>query len=492
MLLIMSACIGSGKPDISVKILAQDEFMPDSTYFIGIKYIANNPAIDPEIIVKVDNGEIAGNLSGRFTATCAQKECDFNLKGEIEEKRNETVVVIIKTGSSGSVDLEVTAKAKDVTAKDSISVPIKELNPNSVFYYKELAEQRKTLFEQYLYLVNETLMTQREAEKISDEGMQTALFKITSASYEIALEEVISSGAGATLDPIVGIEGTYDYMDFTNGVINGFEGNPLFSAVNWIFNWMEYVLGEVKLMWDIKSSFDGSWSTTPDEPLSKFLSSIDKEIACWNNNDFDGLKKALEEEKESWNYRLYYLRVSNSNIIKDSNMYSEDTKNYVKILYESVSKAIESDYSLIENHIEPAIKEPSPRFVSVPNNNIDLGDGEKYELVFKIKNEGGTAKDSYFSLSVSEGLEITEYSSDKANGEFTIYHKDQLIWYHDEYQIPASYTLLDWYRPWLGAGEEQTLIIKIKGAEKGNQWVKYRLAFSPKLEALSFVRNPTS
>ncbi|MFQ6056524.1 MAG: hypothetical protein ACE5J3_11145 [Methanosarcinales archaeon] len=163
LLLIMSACIGSGKPDISVKILTQDEFMPDSTYFIGIKYIVNatswssDPAIDPEILVNVVNGEIAGNLSGRFTATCAQKECNFNLKGEIEEKRNETVVVIIKTGSSGSVDLEVTAKAKDVTAKDSISVPIKELNPNSVEYFKELAEQRKTLFEQYLYLVNETL-----------------------------------------------------------------------------------------------------------------------------------------------------------------------------------------------------------------------------------------------------------------------------------------------------------------------------------------------
>ena len=243
---------------------------------------------------------------------------------------------------------------------------------------------------------------------------------------------------------------------------------------------------------DIKNSFDSTWHDTPDEPLNQYISLIDEEITCWENSDFDGLKSVLDEEKGLWDYHLDYLHVSDSKRIEDSGMYSEDTKTYVKILYKSVGNSIDSDYRLIDGYIEPAIQEPSPRFVSVPSNAINLGDGDEYELVFKIKNDGGTANDSYFSLSVSDGLEITDYSSDKTNGEFTIYHKPDLIWYHDEYQIPAEYTLLDWYRPWLGAGEAQTLKVKIKGTEKGDQWVKYRLAFRPKLEGLCFVRNPMS
>ena len=361
-----------------------------------------------------------------------------------------------------------------VTTTDSISVPIKDLKPNSVEYFKAVAEQRKALFEQYLYLVNETLMTQSEMEKISDEGMQTALFKITSASYKMALDEAIGSGAGAFLDPLVGVEGVYDYMDFTNDAINGFEGNPLFSAVNWIFDWCEYVIDKIMLDTHIRYLFgETTSSTSPEYYLGRYISAIDEEIACWENSDFDGLKSVLEEEKDFWNCQVNYLRVANGINAYDS--LSEDTRTYVKLLYKSVGNSITTDYRLVKGYIEPAIEEPNPRLVSVPCGAIALGEWEEYELVFKIKNEGGTANDSYFSLSVSDGLEITDYSSDKTNGEFAIYHKPDLIWYHDEYQIPANYTLLDWYRPWLGAGEEQTLKVKIKGTQNGDQWVKYRL-----------------
>jgi len=52
----IASALDVGDPDISVKILAPEGFMPDSTYFIGVKYIVNatfrgaNPGIDPEII----------------------------------------------------------------------------------------------------------------------------------------------------------------------------------------------------------------------------------------------------------------------------------------------------------------------------------------------------------------------------------------------------------------------------------------------------------
>ena len=500
-----ASALDLGDPDISVKLLAPDEFMPDSTYFIGIKYIVNEvslfdePASYPEIFFDAGSAEIVANLSGRFNATNTTHTCTFNLTGEIAEKRNETVVVIIKTSSSGSVAMQVTANAHDdddyddiVTVTDSVSVSIEEVNPNSAEYFKELAEQRKMLFERYLYLVNGTLLSQSEMEKISDEGMQTALFKITSASYELALDEVIGSAAGAFIDPLVGVDGAYDYMDYTNNMVTGFEGNPLLAAVNWMFGWCEWILGQIFLTWNIQSSFDGTGSPTPDEPLNQYISLIDEEITCWETNDFEGLKSILKEEKELHKYSSKYSCVSNSDIIEGAEMYSEDTKNYVKILYESVDKAIDSDYMLIDRYIEPAIEAPAPRFVSMPSANVDLGSGEEYDFVFKIENDGGTANDSYFSLSVSDGLEITGYSSDKTNGEFTIYHEGQSIWYHDEYQIPAEYTLLDWYRPWLGAGEAQTLTVTIKGTADGDQWIKYRLAFNPKLDEMSFVRNPTS
>jgi len=489
-------------PNISVKILAPDEFMPDSIYFIGIKYIVNEvywdePASHPEMLFDAGSAEIVANLSGRFDATNTTHTCTFNLDGEIAEEKNETVVVIIKTGSSGSVDIQVTAKAHDdddyddiVTATDSISVPIKELNPNSVEYFKELAEQRKMLFEQYLYLVNETLMgTQNDVAKMNDEAMQTALFKVTSASCEMVLEEVISSGAGAFLDPVMGVEGVYDYMDFTNDAINGFEGKPLFSTMNWIFDWCDNMVNKMELDGDIRWLFQHS-PDGPDDPLNKYVSLIDEEITCWNNSDFSGLKSVLREEEEFRDYHFDYLKVSNG--IDSYDSLPEDTRTYVKILYKSVGNSMESDYRLIEDHIEPAVREPSPRFVSVPDNTVNLGGGDEYEFFFKIKNTGGTADDSYFSLSVSEGLEIIDYSSDKPNGKFTIYFKGDSIFHHDDYQMPAEYTLLDWYRPWLGAEEEQTLKVRIKGTGAGDQWIKYRLAFRPKLDGLSFVRNPTS
>jgi len=498
-----TSALDVGDPDISAKILAPNELMPNSTYFLGIKYMVNatfwgaDPAIDPEIIFNVENGEIIEKLSGRFKAVNTSQSCTFSLDGEIAEKRNETVVVIIKTGSSGSVNIDLTARAHDsdnynhiITTTNPISIPIKKLNPNSVEYFKELAEQRKTLFEQYLYLVNETLMgTTSEVEKMNDEAMQTALLKTTSACYKMALGEFIGSGAGSFLDPITGIAGTYEYMDFTNEAINGFEGNPLFAAVGWIFNWCDYVINKMVLDMDIRILF-GHGFTGPDYYLNQYSSLIDEETACWDNNDFNGLKDVLEEEKGFWSYKDAYLRVSSG--INDYENLPEDTRTYVKLLYKSVGNSIDADCRLVHEYVEPAIKEPKPRFISVPNNKIDLGKGDEYELVFKIKNDGGTASDSYFSLSISDGLDITDNSSDKPNGVFSIYHRGILIWYQDEYQIPASYTLLDWYRPWLSAGEEQTIKVKIKGEERGEQWVKYRLAFKSKLEGLSFVRSPLS
>ena len=498
-----ASALDVGDPDISVKILAPDEFMPDSTYFIGVKYIVNatfwgaDPAIDPEIVFTVENAEIIEKLSGRFDAVNTSQGCNFSLNGEIAEKRNENVVVIIKTASSGNVNMDVTARAHDsdnygniITATDSISVPVRELNPNSVEYFRELAEQRKTLFEQYLYLVNETLMgTTSEVMKMNDEAMQTALFKTTSACYKMTLDELISSGAGSFLDPITGIAGTYEYMDFTNEAINGFEGNPLFASVNWIFNWCDYVIDKMELDMAIRTLF-GHGFTGPEDYLNQYISLINEEIECWDNNDFNGLKNVLDEQKGFWKYKDDYLRVSNG--IAEYDSLPEDTRTYVRLLYGSIGKSIDSDCRLINEYIEPATQEPKTGFISAPGNNIDLRNGDEYELVFKIKNDGGTATDSYFSLSISDGLNITDNSSDKPNGKFSIYHKSDLIWYHDEYQIPANYTLLDWHRPWLGAGEEQTLKIKIKGTQNGDQWVKYRLAFKPLLEGLSFVRDPTS
>ena len=108
-----------GDPDISIKILAPEEFMPNSTYFIGIKYGVNqtfwgkDPAVDPKINFNIENAEIVNSLSGIFNSNEKSQEVIFSLAGEIDENRNETAVVIIKTSSHGNVNMHGIAEAHD-------------------------------------------------------------------------------------------------------------------------------------------------------------------------------------------------------------------------------------------------------------------------------------------------------------------------------------------------------------------------------------------
>ncbi|PXF61588.1 MAG: hypothetical protein C4B59_03290 [Candidatus Methanogaster sp.] len=510
-----ASALDLGDPDIAVKILAPEEFMPDSTHFIGIKYIVNEdswfdePANDPEIVFDAGNAEIVANLSGRFDATNTTHTCTFNLGGEIAEKRNETVVVIIKTGSSGSVVMQVTAKAHDdddyndiITATDSVEVPIKELNPNSVEYFKELAEQRKVLFEQIYHICNGTAEESPDFSEISDDMMNRALLKTVSTSYQVVFSEIASSGASTVLDPATGIEGTWDYMNYGNVMINGFKNSPWFAWENYMFGLIDEMLGHLyaemeknQIQQETRNrfrSFFKEFETNPQKYIKEYTDLLGQERDAWQNTDFNKLSDILDEEKRL-SLKLWTSGLQTSTGIDVfCGSYNEELADYYEIAYLSLGDAAHSEYEFMVPKLKTLIQEPSPRFVSIPSNAIELGGGDEYELVFKIKNDGGTANDSYFSLSVSEGLEITDYSSDKPNGGFTIYHKGDLIWYHDEEQRPAEYTLLDWYRPWLGAGEAQTLKVGIKGTEVGDQWIKYRLAFKPLLEDLNFVRNPTS
>jgi len=118
--------IDLANPDISVKILAPLEIMPNATYFIGIKYAVNEtiwdePALNPEINVNVENAEVISAIPGIFNVKTTSTTCYFSYEGRIEEGKSEFVVFVIKTQDK-DVRIEVEAKAHD---KDETSFQLK-------------------------------------------------------------------------------------------------------------------------------------------------------------------------------------------------------------------------------------------------------------------------------------------------------------------------------------------------------------------------------
>ena len=488
--------IDLANPDISVKILAPSEIMPNATYFIGIKYAVNEtiwdePALNPEINVNVENAEVVSAIPGSFNVRTTSTTCNFSYEGRIEEGKSEFVVFVIKTQDK-DVRIEVEAKAHDkddediVSAEKSITIPIEDINPNSKEYFLSVSIQREKVFKQFLYLVNETLLAESEAENISDEGMLTAMYLVTSACYELMLDEVIGKFGSDYLNPLTGIGTIYDYADLTSNFINGFEGNPFHSFVSWAFEWCMYVMNKIILDMDILIAY-GDY---PYYDLKDYISLIEREENCWRNGDFSELESVFEQEKElASEIRDKSRRVSE--YVYDDQSLPEDTREYVKILYEGLSKTAEADLNLIDEFTSTVLEEPKPSFVSYIPSKIRVGKNNTFNISFKIRNDGGTASIAYFDLSLSDGLNITSYSSDKPSGVFGLYKKGDLIWYRDEYQIPANYTLLDWYGFWFGKGDEITINVTITATQLGEQWIKYRLAFKPLLDDLPFVRVPS-
>ncbi|MDF2958135.1 MAG: Serine protease [Candidatus Alkanophagales archaeon MCA70_species_1] len=488
--------IDLANPDISVKILAPSEIMPNATYFIGIKYAVNEtiwdePALNPEINVNVENAEVISAIPGIFNVRTTSTTCNFSYEGRVEEGKSEFVVFVIKTQDK-DVRIEVEAKAHDkddediVSAEKSITIPIEDINPNSKEYFLSVSIQREKVFKQFLYLVNETLLTESEAEKISDEGMLTAIYLVTSACYELMLNEIIGKFGSGYLNPLTGIGTIYDYVDLTSNFINGFEGNPFYSFVSWAFEWCSYVVNKIILDMDILIAY-GDY---PYYDLKDYISLIEQEENCWRNGDFSELKSVFEQEKElASKIRDKSRRVSK--YVYDDQSLPEDTREYVKILYEGLSKTAEADLNLIDEFTSTVLEEPKPSFVSYIPSKIRVGKNNTFNISFKIRNDGGTASIAYFDLSLSDGLNITSYSSDKPSGVFGLYKKGDLIWYRDEYQIPANYTLLDWYGFWFGKGDEITINVTITATQLGEQWIKYRLAFKPLLDDIPFIRVPS-
>lgn len=140
---------------------------------------------------------------------------------------------------------------------------------------------------------------------------------------------------------------------------------------------------------------------------------------------------------------------------------------------------------------------PDPKVeVSIDGVEFEHGDdlvlktGDVKQLEFKVTNEGASsAIDSYFSISISPGLEILSYDSSSSNMEFKLSPANSQVYAKGEQLITSQYVLLDAWKPYVHM-ETQTITIKLKVKNNGNQWIRYRTAFDTLNEGYQYVRNP--
>ena len=123
---------------------------------------------------------------------------------------------------------------------------------------------------------------------------------------------------------------------------------------------------------------------------------------------------------------------------------------------------------------------------------FEISKGESKEIYFTITNIGKASDvESYFSVSVSPGLEIESYRSSSSDMNFKLSSSGSLIYDVNDNQIKSTYELLDAWKAY-GPMETQTITIVIKATTSRNQWIKYRAAFDTTDVGYSFIRNPES
>lgn len=123
---------------------------------------------------------------------------------------------------------------------------------------------------------------------------------------------------------------------------------------------------------------------------------------------------------------------------------------------------------------------------------FEISKGESKEIIFTITNIGKASDvESYFSVSVSPGLEIESYRSSSADMNFKLSSSGSLIYDVNNNQIKSTYELLDGWKAY-GPMETQTITIVVKATSSGSHWIKYRAAFDTTDTGYSFIRNPES
>jgi len=139
---------------------------------------------------------------------------------------------------------------------------------------------------------------------------------------------------------------------------------------------------------------------------------------------------------------------------------------------------------------------PSPK-VSANVEALSIRPGETKDITFTVTNDGADSDiESYLSVSVSPGLDITAYRSSSDEMVFKNSIIGSEIWNSDGGKVGSEHELLDAYEAY-SSGESNTITVTIEqtgedAAEAGQQWIRYRAAFDTIGEGNDYVRDPTS
>lgn len=141
----------------------------------------------------------------------------------------------------------------------------------------------------------------------------------------------------------------------------------------------------------------------------------------------------------------------------------------------------------------PQISAKSDGYYELTENSyFEISKGESKEICFAITNIGKASDmESYFSVSVSPGLEIESYRSSSADMNFKLSYSGSRIYDVNNNKIKSTYELLDGWKAY-GPMETQTITIVVKATSSGSHWIKYRAAFDTTDAGYSFIRNPES
>ncbi len=122
-------------------------------------------------------------------------------------------------------------------------------------------------------------------------------------------------------------------------------------------------------------------------------------------------------------------------------------------------------------------QDPSP-FVTCDHSELTMNAGDSVKLTFTVQNNGGTVNKAYFTVTVSNNLEVITKEPDSLWWRYEI--GDTISYWTDEMvpSLVSEYLVHDMYEFTYGTGERTySLTVKCLNADTG--WVKYRIAMNP-------------
>ena len=128
--------------------------------------------------------------------------------------------------------------------------------------------------------------------------------------------------------------------------------------------------------------------------------------------------------------------------------------------------------------------------VAASDKSLTLVAGEKRTVTFRIRNLGGPSTvESYFTASVSPGLDIVDYSAQPPTRVRVVNQQPGEAISAEGADVAAQFEMFDCYKRY---GRREALLVRlvIQAKNPGQHWLRYRAAFDSRKPGYDFIRFP--